>query len=409
MFAKTLLPALAVVGAAAAASSTTSSLNAICTQATATINSAADATALADCPTISGSIVIGPNVNGPINIDGPEEVTGDFTAMDAGTLTTIESSSIKTIGGTFKMANLTTLSTLSFAQLTKVGSINWSALPALPSLTFPQSIGEAMNVVITNTFLSTLDGINLKTVKTLDINNNNRLKTFSTQVGNIQEALNIDSNGKDLDVSFPNLIWAANMTFRNCSSISIPSLATVNGSLGFIQNYFTDLAAPNLTSVGNTANGQGGLAFVANPSLANITIPNVKTVGGAFQIANNSALQDIDFPTLSQVGGAIDFSGNFSTPQLPKLNDVKGGFNMQSTAQIDCSGFKSEASSGNIQGTFTCKTTADAKSGTGSSSGSGTSSGSSSSSTSKAAAASYGVNEALVGVSVVGGLLQMLL
>jgi hypothetical protein len=252
-------------------------------------------------------------VNGPINIDGPEEVTGDFTAESAGLLTTIESSSIKSIGGDFTLFNLTTLSTLSFAQLTKVGNINWSSLPALPSLTFPQSIGEAASVIITNTFLSTLDGINLKTVNTLNINNNNRLKTFSTQVGNIHDLLNIDSNGKDLDVSFPNLLWAANMTFRNCSSISIPSLATVNGSLGFYENYFTSLSAPNLTSVGNLANGQGSLAFVANPSLANITIAGLTQVGGAFQIANNSALEDISFPTLAKVGGAIDFSGNFST------------------------------------------------------------------------------------------------
>jgi len=405
MFAKTLLPALAVVGAAAAASSTTSSVNAICTQSTATINSNADATALASCSTISGSIVIGPNVNGPINIDGPEEVTGDFTAENAGTLTTLSSSSIKSIGGDFTLTNLTTLSTLSFAQLTKVGNINWSALPALPSLTFPQSIGEASSVIITNTFLNTLDGINLKTVNTLNINNNNRLKTFSTQVGNIHDLLNIDSNGKDLDVSFPNLLWAANMTFRNCSSISMPSLATINGSLGFYENYFDSLSAPNLTSVGSS------FAFVANPALANITIPGLKTVGGAFQIANNSALEDINFPALTQVGGAIDFSGNFSTPQLPKLNDVKGGFNMQSTAQIDCSNFDALDKSDNIQGKYVCKTTADAKSsgtGTGTSSGSSTSS-SGSSATSKAAAASYGVNEALVGVSFVGGLLQMLL
>ncbi|PQE26991.1 GPI-anchored cell wall organization Ecm33 protein [Rutstroemia sp. NJR-2017a BVV2] len=314
-----------------------------------------------------------------------------------------------TIGGDFTLTNLTTLSTLSFAQLTKVGNIDWSALPALPSLIFPQSIGEASSVIITNTFLSTLDGINLKTVNTLNINNNNRLKTFSTQVGNIHDLLNIDSNGKDLEVSFPNLLWAANMTFRNCSSISIPSLSTVNGSLGFYENYFTSLSAPNLTSVGNTANGQGSLAFVANPSLANITINGLTKVGGAFQIANNSALEDISFPALTQVGGAIDFSGNFSTPQLPKLDDVKGGFNMQSTAQIDCDGFKSESHSGAIQGTFVCKTTADAKSGTSTSGSSSTSSSGSSSSTSKAAAASYGVNEALVGVSVVGGLLQMLL
>ncbi|KAM3072273.1 cell wall protein Ecm33, variant 2 [Clarireedia jacksonii] len=312
MFAKTLLPALAVVGVAAAASSTSTS-NAVCSQATATINSAADATALADCSTISGSVVIGTGVNGGINLDGPEQIKGDLIAENAGGLTTFSSSSINSISGDFTLTNLTTLSTLSFAQLTSVGNIKWSALPALPSLTFPQSIKKASSVLITNTFLSTLDGINLMTVDTLNINNNNRLKTFSTQVGNITSLLNIDSNGKDLDVSFPNLLWAANMTFRNCSTISIPSLAKVNGSLGFYENYFTSLSAPNLTAVGNTANGQGSLAFVANPSLANITIPGIQTVGGAFQIANNSALDEISFPALTQVGGAVDFSGNFST------------------------------------------------------------------------------------------------
>lgn len=99
---------------------------------------------------------------------------------------------------------------------------------------------------------------------------------------------------------------------------------------------------------------------------------------------------------------------NLPRPVIPNLTDVKGGFNMQSTAQIDCSGYQSDFSSGVIQGKFTCKTTADAKGGLGS--GSGTSSGSSPSSTStKGAAASFGISEAAAGLSVLGGLMQMLL
>lgn len=101
----------------------------------------------------------------------------------------------------------------------------------------------------------------------------------------------------------------------------------------------------------------------------------------------------------------------FSSPNLPALTNVAGGFNVQSTNVIDCTKFQSEH--GNIiQGTFTCdggnpnpKTLA---------SGTGTSSGSSATSTasataSKGAAVSYGVNEAVAGLSIVGGLLQMLL
>jgi hypothetical protein len=232
---------------------------------------------------------------------------------NAGQLTSLGSTSIGSIGKSFQLFNLTLLSTLTMSELQSVDSINWSALPALSSLTFPATISKATSVVITNTFLSTLDGINLMTVGTLNINNNNRLKTFSTQVANITSSLNIDSNGKLLDVSFPNLVWAANMTLRNVSSISIPSLATVNGSLGFYENYFTSVSAPNLTTVGNSGTLQGGVAFVANPSLANISMPGLTTVGGGFQIANNSALGGISFPTLSFVGGAIDFSGNFTT------------------------------------------------------------------------------------------------
>jgi hypothetical protein len=161
--------------------------------------------------------------------------------------------------------------------------------------------------------LSTLDGINLETVETLQIDNNNRLKTFSTQIANVSSSVNINANGDSLAVSFPNLIWAANMTFRNVSSISIPSLAVVNGSLGFYGNYITSLAAPNLTSVGSSATGSGSLAFVSNDKLANISLPLLTSVGGADQIANNTELSAISFPELSTVGGAIDFSGNFTT------------------------------------------------------------------------------------------------
>jgi hypothetical protein len=151
------------------------------------------------------------------------------------------------------------------------------------------------------------------TVGTIDINNNNRLTKFNTQIANITGSANIASNGKNLAVSFPNLIWAADLTFRNVSTVSIPSLAAVNGTLTFDENYFTSIAAPNLTAVGNTATGKGSLAFVANSAVTNVTIPLLKTIGGGLQIANNSALQTISFPVLTTVGGAVDLTGNFTT------------------------------------------------------------------------------------------------
>jgi hypothetical protein len=207
------------------------------------------------------------------------------------------------------------MSTLSFTELTAAKNIKFSALQALSTFTFPATVSKATTLLITNTFLQNLNGINLASVASLDINNNNRLTKFDTQVTNITTSLTIDSNGQDLQVSFPNLQTVGNATFRNASTVSIPSLSTVSGAIGFYGCNFESLSAPNLTSVGGTTQGAngGGIAIVANSKLANLTLPLLKSVAGATQVANNTKLTEINMPSLETVGGAIDFSGNFTT------------------------------------------------------------------------------------------------
>lgn len=395
-----VLPAFAVIISAVAAQSSAST----CSFSTTTINSQADATALANCATVTGTVVVSSSASGTVSIDGPQQIKGDLVCENAGQLTNFGSTTLNSISGEFLLNNLTLLSTLSMTDLTSVGSINWVALQALSQLTFPSTVTKAASIVISNTFLSTLDGINVDSVSTLQIDNNPRLEVFSTQISNVTSNIDINANGQQLNVQFPNLLWAANMTLRNVSSVSIPSLAVVNGSLGFYGNYFTSISAPNLTTVGSFATGAGGLAISDNAMLTNFSMPQLTSIGGADQINDNPALRSIAFPALKTVGGAIQFQGNFTTPTMPSLVNVKGGFNITSAQTIDCSAFQSEK--GNvIQGTFTCKSLTSA-------SGSGSSTGSSSSSTStstKGAAASYGISEAAAGLSVIGGLLQMLL
>jgi len=410
MFTQYILPALAVAGGVAAQTST----NSFCSQPTITINSQADASPLASCTSVAGTIVVGPNAANVISLDGPATV-GSLVCENAGELTSLGSTTIQTINTDFTLTNLTLMSTLSFDELTAARNIRFSALSALSTFTFPAVITRASTVLITNSFLTTLNGINLASVSVLDINNNNRLQRFDTQVANVTTQLTIDSNGQALQATFPNLMTVGNATFRNASVVLIPSLATVSGAIGFYGCNFESLAAPNLTSVGGTTQGAngGGIALVANANLANISLPQLEKVAGAVQIANNTKLDAIDLPELATVGGAIDLSGNFTTPTIPSLTLVAGGFNVQSTQEIDCSGFDSlsaaKSNSQVIRGKYTCITTADAKSGVGSATGSGTSTGSGASTTSKAAAVSYGVNSAAVGMSVVGGLLRMLL
>jgi len=259
---------------------------------------------------------------------------------------------------------------------------------------------------VVNTFLSSLDGINLNTADNITISDNTRLTTFSTQVANVTSSIDIDNNGQSLTVEFPNLEWAGNLNLRNVSSISIPSLAVINGSLGFYGSYFTSIYAPNLTTVGNFASRSGGITIDDNESLTNITMNGLSVVGGLFQIADDPAVHALSFPELTKIGGALDLTGNFTTPLLPKIAQIAGAVNVQSEQVIDCSTFTKYKGSVSTS-TPTCKSgTSSTTTTTG---GSSKTSGSASSSSSSAAAVPFGVNEGFLGLSVLGGLLSALL
>lgn len=340
---RSIVPALAVAGGAAAQ---------VCgggDDSTATIASNGDASALANCQTYSGSIAIATGTTDNINLQGIRRITGSFTADNVTGITSISAPDLQEIGDSFTLNGLTILSTLSFPALAKVDTIMWTALPALQGLSFSQTgVQEVSSLEITNTQLSSLDGINLQVVDRLYVTNNPYLESVNMQLGNVTESLEFSANG-DLNAEFPNLQWAYNMTFRNCSEVSIPSLASVNGSLGFYSNSFESLAAPNLTNVG------GSLAFVSNDALTNITMPELTIVRGGLQLANNTALTEVNgFGALKTVEGALDLTGIFETVELPELADVRGAFNLQSTSNISCDTFEELRSNRVIKGKYTC-------------------------------------------------------
>lgn len=252
-------------------------------------------------------MIIASTVNAAIAINGVQQITGDLTCMNAGSLTELSADQLGTIGGKFNLQNLTILSTLAFSSLNNVNEIYWQGLPALQGLNFPVGVSKAQNVLISNTQLNSLDGIELDTIGNFDIDNNPYLNTVNVNsITTITGSLTVSANYKNLAITFDNLQSANNMTFRNVSSIVMPSLYQVNGSLGFYSDTFQSFSAPNLTSTG------GALAFVDCPQLSNISMPKLTEVGGGFLIANNTNLKSIDgFPKLQTIVGALDFAGTF--------------------------------------------------------------------------------------------------
>ncbi|KAF4551642.1 putative GPI-anchored cell wall organization protein [Elsinoe fawcettii] len=345
MFSKSaLIPALAIAGRAAAQCSSTGTF---------TIQNQGDAGRLSGCATYTGSIAIQTGTTSDISLDGVRAITGSLGADNAVGLPSLSANSLESIGDNFSLTNMTLLTSLNFPRLTEVGSLVWQTLPRLSSLGFTSGLRRADSVRIIDTQLGSLDGINLETVGEFYISNNNQLNEIEMQLEQVTGAWNIEFNGRQTRVSLPNLENAFNMTFRNVSSISIPSLNSVNSSLGFWAGLYESIAAPNLTSVG------GSLVFVSNAQLTNVSMPRLTTVRGALQVANNTEYDSIDgFPAVATVGGAVDAYGNFSDFQLPAISNVAGAFNLQSTADISavCSRFNGLRGRDNvIKGQYTCE------------------------------------------------------
>lgn len=273
------------------------------------IQNAGDAMALQNCEEINGDVVIAAEISGSIQLNGVQRITGDLTVKNATGLTALSADQLSEIGGTWTLNGLTVLSTLQFDSLTSVGTILWTALPALQSLNFNQGIAKAKNVGISNTQLNNINGIELQQVGSLDINNN----LFMTDINvnnlrNITGITNFAANAQDLKISFPNLVGAGNMTFRNVSGIQMPSLNRVNGALGVISNSLSSFVAPNLTIV------DGSLSFGFNDNLNNVSFPQLTGINGGFGVGSNKKLSDLGgFPKLQVVAGAVDVNGQIKT------------------------------------------------------------------------------------------------
>lgn len=324
-----------------------------------TITNQADADIAAACTTIPHDVFLdnqaGPNIvlNGQLR-----EIGGSLIVRNNSVIQSLQSTSLQTIGGSFELNNVISLVSLVFGALKEVGDIKWITLDRMSEPTFgPSGITKANSVTVSDTFIENLSGINVQEVTDMFINNNRRLSAFSSSIKSLSNVMVINDNGLNLTMDLPNLQWIANMTIANVSSISVPSLRAVNGSMRFDSNLFSDFIAPNLTEIQT-----GDLSFVSNKNLQNISVPLLTMIGGGFTIANNTQLGKVNgFDNLETVGGAIKMRGSFDEIDLPKLHDVVGTAEFVSTEDITKSCDTLKGLSGNvIQGTVTDCTSDDA-------------------------------------------------
>ena len=212
------------------------------------------------------------------------------------------------------MNTVQVVNTLNFPQLQSVQSLSLEGLPNAPGLPFLQTLRKVSVLSIQNTQIHELEGFNLRTIKDVVIANNAYLETINLQPYDITGQLVLVANGADLDVSMPNVASAHSLSFSNCTSISMPSLKQVDGSLSITSNYITAFDnAPLLKEV------DGGLKFTDNTEMIRISLPELRTIGLNFDMLNNTNLHSLDrLYTLQNVYGSMKLEGTFTESVLSR-------------------------------------------------------------------------------------------
>lgn len=272
--------------------------------ATKTIENSGDATAIASCSTYSGSIAVATGMADDISFGQLKEIDGDLTIETNNNVKRIDGNGLEKISGELSIKDTTQLAALSFPKLDEVKKLTFIGLASLRSLAFDKGITTVEDLWIQNTELQNLAGINLKKAKSVVITANKAITNITMGLTNLTGPVDISNNNAKVEVSFPNLESATNMSFRAVGNLSLPALKTVTpGSFGIFNSDLKSFYALNFTET------KDAFTIFNNTQLEDMSLGSLEKVGSSFRVESNTKLGEIKMPELESVGAALDISG----------------------------------------------------------------------------------------------------
>lgn len=306
---------------------------------------------VAACATAVGDITVQGESFGTVELTGVEQIYGSLHVKNATKATTINAATLQLVSGVLEFNANTILSNLNLAQLTTVGSFSLNALPALEKTGLTAGITSADSVIISDTGLSSLTGINVFKLKVFNVNNNDNIDTIDSGLQEVTDTIDISYNAEKVDVILKQLSSAKNIVLQQVNSFSAPNLTIANGSFAVSSCSVEKVELAKLTSIGNS------LTINKNDDLTELDFPNLKSIGGALQISDNSELRSFSgFPKLETIGGSVNINGTFDNGTFESLKRVSGGFILKTDGKLSCSAFNKLNTNGDIKGDkFQCE------------------------------------------------------
>ncbi|EMG46879.1 GPI-anchored extracellular protein, putative [Candida maltosa Xu316] len=352
---KNVIAISAIAGLASAANSTlttaTPDVTSHCSFSDFTATASNQVQSVAACETAVGDITIQGTAFGTVELTGLQQLYGSLHVLNATQATTVNAPTLQLVSGELEFNANTILSNLNLAQLTTVGSLTLNALPALDNTGLTAGLTSADSVVISDTGLSSLTGINVYQLKVFNVNNNDNIDTIDSGLREVTDTIDISYNAEKVDVILNQLTGAKNIVLQSINSFSAPNLTLANGSIAISSSSIEKVEFAELTSIGNS------LTINKNEDLTELDFPQLKSIGGALQVSDNDELKSFaGFPKLQTIGGSVNINGTFDNGTFESLSRVAGGFILKTDGDLSCSAFNKLNTNGDIKGDkFQCE------------------------------------------------------
>ncbi|KAI9493442.1 hypothetical protein BDB00DRAFT_956999 [Zychaea mexicana] len=316
------------------------------------VTSQGDLDAIQTCKTYQGGITIENVGTNKLTVKGIQSLKGDLIVKDNNALTSLTLDSLQVIDGQMKLDNNKILSRFEPKALIGVRSFEAAVQPALSSIAFPAGLSQADRFMVSDTTAARIDGLKMDKVSNLIIDNNIYLKSVDlSNLTDIGDTLTVSANSPSLNLDLHSLGGVKHGSFRNLAGVNLDGLKHVSGDISFISNTFGKLGLKEISEI------DGTLTITNNNQLSELALPKLRRLGGALSVGHNTQLGTIEaFPNLEEVDGTLDIVGTFDEVKLPKLSDVRGGLNVQtSSSKFSCNDM-SKLKNGVIKGnSFLCK------------------------------------------------------
>ncbi|KAK6200246.1 3-prime end of extracellular mutant protein [Scheffersomyces amazonensis] len=323
----------------------TPSVASACTFSDFTATNSAQVAQVSACATAVGDITIQGTAFGGIDLTGVQAIYGNLTVQNATLAVTLNAPTLQIVSGTLELIANTILATVNFAQLTTVDTLHYNALPALEETGLTTGLTSANSVIIEDTGLTSLQGINVYKLATFNVNNNGDIESIDSGLESVTSLLSISYNAEKVDVVLDKLTSVNNLNLQQVNSFSAPNLTSINGSLSVASTSLDTIELTELKSIGNS------LTISKNDDLDQLDFPVLSSVGGALQISDNPLLESFQgFPNLTQIGGSVNINGTFNNGTFPALTKVAGGFTLKTDGELSCSEFQQLNQNGDIKG-----------------------------------------------------------